>query len=152
MNTKIAYKQAGGTEITKDARLDLNSFELTYASDKNANKNWTLFRIANGATMTVGGGISGSGDLIFTFNQLNNNALPCLFDILSGGTLVLERGITIEIRCADAEDLEQISLIKGVDYSDSVLYPGFNLLTGIEENGYHITRIVVTGTTTMKAN
>ena len=143
--------KATSATITKDVRMDLNTFEFNFTSNHNANKAWTIFKIENGAKLTLGGGLSGAGNLVFTFDALNGNARPCIFNVVAGGTLVLERGVTIEIRCAKESDIARVSLIDGINYEDSNLYPGFNVLKAAQENGYWVTRIVVTGTTTMTA-
>jgi hypothetical protein len=133
---------ADGKEVS--ARLDLNSFDLTYTNSSNANKNWTLFQIGPKATFTVGAGMSGSGSLNFAFDALNKNATPCMFDLEVGGTLILERGITIEIHCANADDVAKVTVIKGVSNLTTEKYPGLNIIT--EGN---VIRIVVTGNTTL---
>lgn len=133
---------ADGKEVS--ARLDLNSFDLTYTNSSNANKDWTLFQIGPKATFTVGAGMAGSGSLNFVFDALNKNATPCMFDLEVGGTLILERGITIEIHCANADDVAKVTVIKGVSNLTTEKYPGLNIIT--EGN---VIRIVVTGNTTL---
>jgi ribosomal protein S8E len=67
-----------------------------------------------------------------------------MFDLEVGGTLILERGITIEIHCANANDVAKVTVIKGVSNLTTEKYPGLNIIT--EGN---VIRIVVTGNTTL---
>ena len=86
---------------------------------------------------------------------LYSNASPCLFDIKEGGTLVLERGVAIEIKCASESDLNRISLIKAITDLDATdangmsVYPGLNIIKDTEALSY---KIIVTGTTILKGN
>lgn len=137
----------------KDASLTLNSFDLSYDSSSNANKNWTLFQINGDSKLTVSGGLPGYGTLTFNISKLNSNARPTIFDIKYGGTLILERGVTIEIKCADASDISKITTIVGITDLDSTdanglsVYPGLNII-----NEGNSIKIIVTGTTTLVGN
>ncbi len=139
----------------KDAYLSLNSFELSYDASHSAAKAWTLFQINSGSSLTVSGGISQHGNLIFRVTNLNKNASATLFDIQNGGTLILERGVVIEIRCDSASDFSKITLIKGIsnlndkDANGLSIYPGLNI---IEDTATNSLKIIVTGTTTLVGN
>jgi len=81
-----------------DARLNLNGYTLHYNYASNANKDWLIFDIRGGSTLTVSGGINHGGTLIMDLTELNSNARPVLFDLDPGATLILEKGTTIELR------------------------------------------------------
>lgn len=87
-----------GTGITdKDARLNLNGYKLNYNFASNANKNWNIFDIVDGSSLTVTGGIAGGGTLVMDLTELNSNASATLFYLESGGKLILEKGTVIEL-------------------------------------------------------
>ncbi len=107
----------GNDAIDKEARLDLNSFTLQYDGDSSANKNWTLFHILKGSKLTIGDGIAGFGFLYFDLNRLNSNAEPTIFELEEGATLVLERGVVIELRLPQNNE-NVVTAFKGVDVSN----------------------------------
>ena len=80
-----------------DARLNLNGYKLQYNFDSNANKDWTIFDIQAGSSLTITGGITHGGTLVMDLTALNSNASPTLFHLESGGKLILEKGTVIEM-------------------------------------------------------
>ena len=103
----------------KDSRVDVNAFTLSYNGASSAgNKNWTLFRIQNGAKLTVGDGFAGFGVILFDLTTIGNKSTACVFDVNAGGKLVFERGIVIEIQYPAGETA---TLFRGVDLAK---YPG----------------------------
>ena len=135
-----------GVNGTTEARFDLNSFTLEYNGASSANKAWTLFQIRTGSKLTVGAGLAGFGFLYFDLSKLNSNAKPCIFDLQSGATLVLERGVVIEFRYPK-NNSNTIAPFNGV--SNISQYTGITseLINGTEENIY---RITVTARTVLK--
>ena len=145
--------------VSNHARLDLDSYTLIYENDSNANHNWTLFKILNGASMTVGGGLNQSGSLVFQFNKMKGDA-PCLFDLEEGAVLHLERGVTIEMRFSKSisgidkmmEDYFSL-VVKGHTHADGDEvdhHPGLNItLDKTSMSGYYTVRIEVTSYTTL---
>lgn len=81
----------------KEAKLNLNGYRLHYDFSANANKNWLIFDIREGSTLTVTGGITHSGVLVMDISELNGNAKPIMFDLDPGAKLILEKGTTIEL-------------------------------------------------------
>ena len=157
--------------VSPHARLDLDSYEFTYENDSNANKDWTLFTINEGASLTIGGGINGSGKLSFVFNTLNGNASPTLFHLVHNANtdavsaLHLERGVTIEMKFKDGliddanlknENIE--TLITGhahAEGTESQHHPGIKVeivKETIDGAVYDVIRIVCTSYTTFIGN
>ena len=137
------------------ARLDLDSFTLTMSSNANGNQDWTLFRVLNNNKFTLGSGLSGSGTLTFVFNSLNGNATPCVFKLDAGGTLVLERGVTVELKFAKSLKYFQgrtptiNSLIQAPQTINADDYEGLYFQYDLSGTDYDVIRLVVTGTTTI---
>ncbi len=127
----------------KQSRVDLNSFVLDYNEDSSANKEWTLFKVASGSSLTIGSGIYGYGTLTFNLNKLNSNAKPCLFDLTGGGTLVLERGVTIKLSYPDA-NASSVIIFNGISNIEDFL-----IVTTTSEGGITTTQIVVTARTVL---
>ena len=126
----------------KEARVDLNSFTLVYNGKSNANKSWILFKINKECKLTVGSGVAGFGLLNFNLTSLNGNATPCIFDLENGATLVLERGVVIEMHLPNGG---KGVAIKGVsDYTDNTKYPGLDIV----KDG-NVIRITVTERTVL---
>lgn len=150
--------------ISNHARLDLESYELKYTNGSNANKEWTLFNIVNGSSLTIGTGLSNGGTLKFVFDALNSNSAPCVFDLDVGGELVLERGVTIEMSFnkngTDINTEEEINavandFIKGhsCDGEGENPHPGLHLIVEFDEaSDYCSVKLVVTGNTTIVGN
>ena len=78
-----------------NSRLNINSYELTCTFDHNANKSWHVFDISDGGKLTISGGVNGNGTMVVNFKDVKSTVY--LFSIGSGGTLVLEAGLTFEI-------------------------------------------------------
>ena len=157
--------------VSPHARLDLDSYEFTYENDSNANKDWTLFTIKEGTSLTIGGGINGSGTLSFVFNTLNGNASPTLFHLEhyantdAVSALHLERGVTIEMKFKDNliddanlqnENIE--TLITGhahAEGTESQHHPGITVeivKETIDNQVYDVIRIVCNSYTTFIGN
>ena len=79
------------------ATLNFNTYELTCQFDHNAAKPWRIFDIKNGGCLTLSSGINGEGALIMNLTNMNSNATACVFYMGTGGTLVLQKGLVIEI-------------------------------------------------------
>ena len=127
-----------------EARFDLNSFTLKYVGSSNANKDWTLFHILGNSKLTVGDGLAGFGFLYFYLTNLNGNASPCIFHLDEGATLVLERGVVIELRYP-ANNSNTFHPFSGVeDYNDTTKYPGLQI-----EESEGLYRITVTARTVL---
>lgn len=132
----------GTSSADKEARVDLNSFTLVYNGDSNANKDWILIEIKDGCKFTVGSGVAGFGLLNFNLTSLNGNATPCIFNLEKGATLVLERGVVIEMHLPNGG---KGVAIKGVsDYTDNTKYPGLDIV----KDG-NVIRITVTERTVL---
>ena len=127
-----------GVNGTTEARFDLNSFTLQYNGASSANKSWTLFQIRTGSKLTVGSGLAGFGFLYFDLSKLNGNAEPCIFDLQSGATLVLERGVVIEFRYPknNSNTITPFNRVSNISQ-----YTGITpeLINGTDENIYRIT-------------
>ncbi len=87
-----------------DARLNLNGYILHYNYASNANKNWLIFDIRNGSSLTISGGINHDGTLVMNLTALNSNASPIMFDLDPGAKLILEKGTTIELHYPEGFD------------------------------------------------
>lgn len=85
------------TQEDKAAKINLNGYNLHFSFESNANKDWRIFDIKKGSSLTVTGGINHGGALIMKITALNKNATPILFDLDVGATLILERGTVIEL-------------------------------------------------------
>lgn len=90
------------TGSDKNSRLNINSFEFTCTFDHNANNNWHVFKITNGATLTVSGGVAGEGVMIVDFENIKSNVY--LFNIDATSKLVLEAGLRFEINCPEGKE------------------------------------------------
>ena len=151
--------------ISQNARLDLDSYELKYTNTSNGNKDWTLFKIKEGSSLTIGGGLTQSGTLVFVFDDLNTNAVPCLFNLEydastdAESVLVLERGVTIEMKfkktlkmnIENAFDM----LIKGHSHAEGEeadYHPGLSIVKDTSDAEYDVIRITVSSNTTLVGN
>ena len=133
--------------VIKEARFDLNSFELSYDGNNPSGKNWTMFRVLGGNKLTVGSGIAGFGTL--TFNLLRSDkGQPCIFHLDKDATLVLERGIVIELHVPSSKVNSAIPFSGVLDYDDDTKYPGLDV-DRVVENGIGIVRITVTSRTVL---
>ena len=130
------------------SRLNLNNSKLTCNFQHNANKEWTIFNITgSSAELTIAGGVNGEGTLHLNLNNMNDNAMACVFNVESGGTLVLEAGVTIEINYPPQYENKVTAIrINGAELN-AENYPGFYVEKDAE-NG--IIRIIVGVTTTIK--
>ena len=133
------------------SRFDVNSYTLSYVGDSNGNKNWVMFKLGgtngnNPAHLTVGDGYAGFGNVVFDLTSLNQNARPCIFEIGKDSTVVLERGVVIEIRCP-SQYVDNVTAIKGVSNIETK-YPGITVTKGTE-NGYGYVRITVNSRTVL---
>lgn len=127
----------------KHGRLNMNTYELDYTFSSNANKEWTIFDIKDGASLTLSGGIDNEGVLKMNITTLNSNVNNCcVFNVQSGGKLVLEKGVVIEVDCTQVDGSKVNAILTPNGELVWSQYPG---LTVTEDNG--ITRIVVTDTT-----
>ena len=81
----------------KNARLNLNGYQLHYDFAANGAQQWKIFDIIDDSTLTVSGGIQHDGKLIMRLTELNKNASAVLFDLDPGAELILEKGTTIEL-------------------------------------------------------
>ena len=152
----VVNNPAEGKDYT--ARVDLNSFTLHYNGDAGGNKNWTLFHIlgarqVNGKSvpaskLTVGDGFAGFGFLYFDLTKLNGNAKPTIFHLEKDATLILERGVVIELRYPKNND-NIIHPFSGVsDYTDKTKYPGLNI-EKLSTDSNEVYRITVTARTVL---
>ena len=151
--------------VSAHARLDLDANEFIYANSSSANKDWSLFKINEGASLTIGGGINGSGKLSFVFNSLNGNAKPALFKLEHNAstdavsTLHLERGVTIEMKFKKSLNIDLShdnieTLITGHSHPEGTeeqYHPGIDVQV-VEEGDYDVIRIVCTSYTTFVGN
>ncbi len=85
------------TQEDKASKINLNGYDLHFNFASNANKDWRIFDIMKGSSLTVTGGINHGGALIMEITALNGNASPILFDLAEGAKLILERGTVIEL-------------------------------------------------------
>ncbi len=145
---RVVYNPDPDKDYT--ARVDLNSFTLHYEGNAGGNKDWTLFHIlgAEGdkpaSKLTVGDGLAGFGFLYFDLTKLNGNASPCIFHLDEGATLVLERGVVIELRYP-TNNSNTFHPFSGVsDYTDTSKYPGLQI-----EQSAGLYRITVTARTVL---
>ena len=132
----------------KDSRVDINSFTLSYDGVSSAgNKAWTLFQLQKGAKLTVGDGFAGFGVILFNLKNLGNGSTACVFNINPGGTLVIERGIEIELRYPNSGE---VTFFQGVNIEK---YPGLTVKQSTNEenntNGYSYIRIIATARTVL---
>ncbi len=120
------------------SRLNLNNSELTCNFAHNANKEWSIFNISDGATLTIAGGVNGEGSLRLNLNNMNSNANACAFNLESGGTLVLEAGVNIEIYYpTQFEGKVTAFKVNGVELNADD-YPGFYVEKDTENGIIHI--------------
>ena len=152
MSQNMTGKSSGGNQSNQctikntTARLNLNTYELSFTQGSNANKTWRLFSIASGGKFTLGTGINGTGKLVFNINSLNSNGSAQIFVIQQGGQLVLEKGVVIEINFSSSYK-DKITLITGITNLDTVNYPGLYIVK--TDTSY---RIEVYETTTLTGN
>ena len=157
MSQDMTGKTSGGNDTNQctisnqTARLNLNTYELSYAQGSSAAKDWRLFTITSNGVFTLGTGINGTGKLTFNIDTLNKNADAQIFVIQQGGQLVLEKGVVIEINF-DAADESKITLITGITDLDTVHYPGLHITTTEAVNGRKSYIIEVYNTTTLTGN
>ena len=78
-----------------NARLNLNSYNLTCNFDHNAKNEWHVFYVNKNASLTVANGVADDGRLVINFPAIKDDVY--IFDVQAGGTLILEAGVTIEI-------------------------------------------------------
>jgi len=135
--------------MDRDARLNLNGYQLTYEFASAANKSWKIFDIRSDSSLTVTGGIAHGGTLIMDLgNKMNGNARPVLFNLAPGGKLILEKGTIIELRFEPGAG-DQVSMF-GMNGSQFTLnqtdYP-YLKYTHDAQSG--VKRLVVEETTTI---
>ena len=132
----------------KSARLNLNGYKLQYNFASNANKQWKIFDIKVGSTFELSGGVYRSGTLHMELDALNGNASAIVFDLDPGATLVLEKGVIIELHYKEGMQ-SQISMFgkEGVQYAfNQADYPNIKYEHDEVNN---IKRITVLETTVM---
>ena len=127
------------------ARFDLNSFTLEYNGNNSGNKDWTLFLIRENRKLTVGDGFAGFGFLYFDFSKLNSGSKPTIFALEKGATLILERGVVIELRYPK-NNSNTINAFKGV--GDLSQYSGLQI-ENIKTDSENILRITVNARTVL---
>ena len=126
-STKVFSTVVGGNKAADgdtDARLDLDSFKLELDCGANGNQDWIMFDILSGHTLTIGAGRSGSGTLTFDFLNLHKSSSPSIFKLEKGSTLVIERGVTIEVRFPVGDKNHNVTdyvgaIISGFSYETS---------------------------------
>ena len=167
--SKVVFATVGDENfdgwVSNHARLDLDSYEFNYGNNSSANKDWTLFTVREGASLTIGGGVNGSGKLSFVFDSLNGNASPILFNLEHNANtdevsaLHLERGVTIEMKFkkslnADLSHENIETLITGHAHTDGTeeqYHPGIDVQV-TEEGDYDVIRIFCNSYTTFIGN
>ena len=157
----------------KDARLDLDSFKLELDCSANGNQDWVMFKVLSGHTLTIGAGRSGSGTLTFDFVKLHSSSHPSIFNLENGATLVIERGVTIEVHFPIGDKNHNATdyvgaIVKGFSYTttdrpdlaeklgatsvkqmDGDAYKGVYIVTDATTN---TVKLVITGDTTFVGN
>ena len=83
---------------TTTSRLNLNTYKLTCNFSHRANKQWYIFELQQNSKLTITGGVNGEGTLCMNLTNMNNSASAYVFALKPGSTLVLEAGVTIEIK------------------------------------------------------
>ena len=132
----------------KDARLNLNGYKLHYDFAANGNKNWLIFDIRGGSSLTVSGGIYHGGTLAMHVTALNKNASAIVFDLDPGATLVLEKGTIIEVQYLEGR-ADDVSMF-GMDHKQfSLNQEDFPYLQYTHDTENCIKRIVVLETTVL---
>ena len=163
MSTDLTHSGSnlnGGTnnlcEIdTTTARLNLNSCKLTCDFSHNANKKWHVFGFAaNNPKLTISGGVNGDGTLFMNLKNMNGNASANIFALNPGSTLVLEAGVTIEIRHPKANEVNAFAFVNGSKQTleNFEYYDGVYVQKTVDsnDNNYNIIRIIVGVTTTIE--
>ena len=92
----------------KHGRLNLNSYTLTCEFDHDANNDWHVFYVNDGATLTIAKGVADDGRLLVNFPGIKSNVY--LFDVQPGGKLILEAGVTIEINYTKHQSNSDVSV------------------------------------------
>ena len=126
------------------SRLNINSYELTCTFDHNANKSWHVFDISDGGKLTISGGINGNGTMVVNFKDVKSTVY--LFSIGSGGTLVLEAGLTFEIHYPTSDKDKIFGFEINGEYQSFAKYDGIYVDRDITPG---IIKIVVGVTTTI---
>lgn len=138
----------------KEARLNLNGYRLDYEFGSKANKQWLIFDIKGGSTLTLSGGITHGGTLGMHITKMNSNANAIVFDLDENATLVLEKGTVIEVYCL-TEDIDNVSIfgMGGAQYTLNREHFPYLQYERVEiDNKYTVKRITVLETTILVGN
>ena len=126
-----------------NSRLNINSYELTCTFDHSANKSWHVFDVSGGGKLTISGGVNGNGTMVVNFKDVKRTVY--LFSIGSGGTLVLEAGLTFEIHYPTSDKDKIFGFEINGEYRSLAEYDGIY----VDRSTDGIIKIVVGVTTTI---
>lgn len=129
----------------KDAKLNLNGYELTFEFSNPSGKQWNMFTINGDSTLTLTSGVPGYGTLKMTVGTIKNGA-PNIFILESGGTLELGKGVTLEFHYPAGKNVVLFNVEGMTQEQVLAKYPN---LQYTNENG--VMRLVVLEDTTIIA-